>query len=63
MLETRDLIIKKAEQKDWKDMYYNIWRHAESAKYMLEEKLIKLKAKVFLHKGTRTRNVKEARWL
>lgn len=35
MLETKDLIIKQAEQKDWKDMYYNLWRHAESAKYML----------------------------
>lgn len=35
MLETKDLIIKKGEQKDWKDMYYNIWRHAESAKHML----------------------------
>ena len=34
-LETKDLIIKQAEQKDWKDMYYNLWRHAESAKYML----------------------------
>lgn len=35
MLETKDLIIKQAEQKDWKDMYYNLWRHAESTKYML----------------------------
>lgn len=35
MLETKDLIIKKGEQKDWKDMYYNLWRHSESAKYML----------------------------
>lgn len=35
MLETKDLIIKQAEQKDWKDMYYNLWRHSESAKYML----------------------------
>uniref|UniRef100_UPI004056706C GNAT family N-acetyltransferase n=1 Tax=Acetatifactor sp. TaxID=1872090 RepID=UPI004056706C len=35
MLETKDLIIKKAEQKDWRDMYYNLWRHSESAKYML----------------------------
>lgn len=34
-LETKDIIIKKGEQKDWKDMYYNLWRHAESAKYML----------------------------
>ena len=35
MLETKDLIIKKGEQKDQKDMYYNLWRHSESAKYML----------------------------
>ncbi len=35
MLETKDLIIKKGELKDWKDMYYNLWRHSESAKYML----------------------------
>ena len=35
MLETKDLIIKKCEQKDWKDLYNNIWRHSESAKYML----------------------------
>lgn len=35
MLETKDLIIKQAEQKDWKDIYYNLWCHAESAKYML----------------------------
>ena len=34
-LQTKDLIIKQAEQKDWKDMYYNLWCHAESAKYML----------------------------
>lgn len=35
MLETKDLIIKKGEQSDWKDMYYNLWRHEESARYML----------------------------
>lgn len=35
MLETKDLMIKKAEQKDWKDIYENLWRHEESAKYML----------------------------
>ena len=35
VLETKDLIIKKGEQKDWKDMYYNLWQHAESARYML----------------------------
>lgn len=35
MIETKDLIIKKGQQTDWKDMYYNLWRHEESAKYML----------------------------
>lgn len=35
ILETKDLIIKKGEQKDWRDMYYNLWRYRESAKYML----------------------------
>ena len=35
MLETKDLIIKKGEQSDWRDMYYNLWRHEESARYML----------------------------
>lgn len=35
MLESKDLIIKQGEFKDWKDLYYNIWRHSESAKYML----------------------------
>lgn len=34
-LETKDLIIKKAVQEDWGDMYENLWSHAESAKYML----------------------------
>lgn len=35
MLETKDLLIKKGEQKDWRDMYYNLWCHGESARYML----------------------------
>lgn len=35
MLETKDLVIKKAEQKDWRDMYHNLWCHSESAKHML----------------------------
>ncbi len=35
MLETKDLIFKKGEQKDWHDMYHNLWRHSESAKHML----------------------------
>ena len=35
MIETKDLILRKAVFDDWKDLYENIWRHAESAKYML----------------------------
>lgn len=35
MLETKELVIKKACQEDWRDMYYNLWCHEESAKYML----------------------------
>lgn len=34
-METRDLILKKAESDDWPDIYENLWRHAESAKHML----------------------------
>ena len=33
--KTKDLILKKAEFEDWKTIYYNLWRHKESAKYML----------------------------
>lgn len=35
MIETKDLIIKKAEFCDWSDIYHNLWRHEVSAKYML----------------------------
>lgn len=35
MRETQDLILKKAEQKDWQDLYENLWCHEESARYML----------------------------
>lgn len=35
MLETKDLILKQAEFEDWKSIYENLWRHEESAKYML----------------------------
>lgn len=35
MLRTWDLIIRKAEFSDWPSIYRNLWRHAESAKYML----------------------------
>ena len=34
MPETKDLLLRKAVQRDWYSMYQNIWRHPESAKYM-----------------------------
>ena len=35
MLETKDLILRKACFDDWKDLYRNIWSREESARYML----------------------------
>lgn len=35
MLETKELILKTAEFRDWKDLYENIWSRPDSAKYML----------------------------
>jgi len=35
MLETKDLIIRKACMEDWQAMYRNIWSQPESAKYMV----------------------------
>lgn len=35
MIETSDLILKKAVFDDWYAMYQSIWSHEESAKYML----------------------------
>lgn len=35
MLQTTDLILRKAVQSDWKAMYENLWRHPESARFML----------------------------
>ncbi len=34
-LETEHLILKKPVFDDWKSMYHNLWRHKETAKYML----------------------------
>lgn len=34
-LETERLILRRAVLEDWREMYYNLWRHPESAKYML----------------------------
>jgi RimJ/RimL family protein N-acetyltransferase len=35
MPETKDLILRKGLQSDWKAMYENIWCHPESARFML----------------------------
>lgn len=35
LLETDDLILKKAEFDDWKAMWQNVWSRSEAAKYML----------------------------
>ena len=35
MIQTNDLILRKAVQSDWRAMYENLWRHPESARYML----------------------------
>lgn len=33
-IETEDLLLRKARPDDWKDMYENLWKHPESARYM-----------------------------
>lgn len=35
MIETKDLILRKAVFEDWKAMYENVWSREETAKYML----------------------------
>ena len=35
MPETKDLILRKAVMDDWRNMLDNIWRHPQSAKYMV----------------------------
>ena len=34
-METKDLIVRKAEFDDWKAMYRNVWSHPETARYMM----------------------------
>lgn len=34
MLETENLILRRAEFDDWKPMYENVWRHESCARYM-----------------------------
>ncbi len=33
-METERLILRKAVFEDWRDLYENVWRHPETAKYM-----------------------------
>ncbi len=35
MIEAKNLVMRQAIYEDWKDLYVNLWRHEESAKYML----------------------------
>ena len=34
ILETEDLILRKARFDDWRPMYENVWRHESAARYM-----------------------------
>ena len=36
-IETENLVLKKSVMADWRDLYENVWRHAETARYMLWE--------------------------
>ena len=35
MIETRDLILRKAVFEDWRSMYENVWSHSVTARFML----------------------------
>lgn len=35
MIETNDLILRKAVFDDWRSIYENVWSHPETARYML----------------------------
>ena len=35
MIESKDLILDKGKIEDWKLMYENVWRHEETARYMM----------------------------
>ena len=35
MLETKDLILDKGKIEDWKALYENVWKHEETARYMM----------------------------
>ena len=35
MIETKDLLLDKGRIEDWKALYENVWRHEETARYMM----------------------------
>ena len=35
MIETKDLILDKGKIDEWKAMYENVWKHEETARYMM----------------------------
>lgn len=35
ILQGKDILLKKASFDDWEDIFQNLWRHPESARYML----------------------------
>ena len=35
MIETKDLLLDKGKIDDWKAMYENVWKHEETARYMM----------------------------
>lgn len=63
MLETKDLILKKADFTDWKSIYKNLWSHAESAKYMLWRPIhTKEEAQARMHKNITCMMHNELAW-
>ena len=37
MIETKDLLLDKGKIDEWKSMYENVWKHEETAKYLMWE--------------------------
>ena len=36
MIETKDLILRQGSADDWRDLYRNLWSHAEVFRYMFK---------------------------
>lgn len=48
MIETKDLLLDKGKIDEWKSMYENVWKHEETAKYLMwESKTIRLPHQIF----------------